>query len=225
METTQQRVKLLPNTGEKNSTVFALGATGSGKTTLIANLLLERERFLVFDTKSDYDVSFFPGGVICNDYSVMVDCFNSGKKRIIMDLSNIRTTDEQEEKLSECLLFAYNFQLANKDNKQLAPLTIALDELNKFITGQNTCEGLELIIQQGRGIKIQKIFGAQWFGDIPTWVRDSFTEIYAFAHFDPAGLNRLETYGFQVEEIAMLEDYHCIHGMKNKFKHVALVAA
>lgn len=224
MESTKQKVRLLPNTGNPNRTIFVLGATGSGKTTLIANLLLEYERFVIFDTKNDYTPEFFPNSVIVDSYRVFIDCLNSGKPRIIYDVSQIQDMEEQEEQLNEICIACYNFQLTNKQNKELPPLCFALDELNQFITGQTTCDGLQLIINKGRGVNIQKIFGAQWFGTIPTWIRNSFTEVYAFAHFDGAGLSRLAEYGFNSEEITSLQDYTCIHNKKNNFRQIILEA-
>lgn len=224
MDEVRQKVRLLPNTGNPNRTIFVLGATGSGKTTLIANLLCEYQRFVIFDTKNDYEAGFFKDAVIVDKMEVFINCLNEGRPRIIFDVSCITDPDEQDEMLSEICIACYNFQLGNKKNENLPPLCFALDELNQFVSGQNTCEGLQLLINKGRGVNIQKIFGAQWFGTIPTWIRNSFTEIYTFAHFDGAGLSRLSEYGFVSEEVTSLQDYTCIHNKKNNFRQVTLEA-
>ncbi len=218
METVTRKVRLLPNTGGSNSTVFVLGATGSGKTTLIANLLTERIRFIIFDTRNEYEPEFFEACVVCHGVAHFCDSVNHGELRIVFKFA---TGDEQEQIINECLLFLHDFQVANS-RKEIPPVTVAIDELNKFVSGQTTCSGLEEIIMRGRGPAIEKVFGAQWFGTIPTWVRDTFSEIYAFRHSDKNGLARLEDYGLESEKVKNLPPFTCLYIGAGEVKTIRL---
>ena len=212
---TDFKVKLLPNRGEVNSTVFVLGATGSGKSTLIANLLLDRSRFVVIDSKRDYDPAFFGNLVkVTGDLNKFVDLLNNGCEQIIFSLHE--HSQDKEETLSVLLQIVFEFQLVN--SKNLEPLTVALDELDSYVTSRGAPVGIKKIIEQGRSVKIQKIFGAQWFGDVPTWARDTFSEIYTFAHYDKNGLLRLEQFGFNAEHVKNLPAYVCAYVGKGESK-------
>lgn len=221
MEVETKSVLLLPDTGEANVTKFILGATGSGKTTLAANLVKDETRFVIFDTRGEFDPTFFNCHIcVCCDSTGFIRALNQGEQKIIFILATY-DDDGQEQELDFALNTLQAFQMANKDTG-LPPVTIVLDELNKFVSGQNTCHGLREVIQRGRGKNIQKIFGAQWFGTIPTWVRDSFSEIYAFRHNDKQGLARLEDYGFDSEQLKNLPQYNCLYCGKNGVKQMRL---
>lgn len=216
------KVELLPNSGEKNSTVFVLGATGSGKTTLIANLARKAERLIVIDSKKDYAPEFF--GNLCKmtpDFSLFVDWLNNGEEKIIFELHK-HSGNTREEVLSVILQTIFEFQLLNY--KSLPPLVIALDELDSYVSSRVAPPGIELVIKQGRSVRIEKIFGGQWFAGIPAWARDTFTEIYAFAHYDKNGLLRLEQFGFDPDQVKNLPQYVCAYVGKGETKTVRLLA-
>lgn len=215
------KVKLLPNSGETNSTVFVLGATGSGKTTLIANLVRSRPRFVVIDSKKDYDPTFF-GNLTKSSGTLneFVEQLNNGADQIVFRLHE---HDDKEEILSVLLeKCIFEFQLANF--KTLPPLTIALDELDSYVTSRGAPAGIKKVIEQGRSVRIQKVFGAQWFGDVPTWARDTFSEIYTFAHYDKNGLQRLEQFGFDADQVKSLPPYVVSYVGKGENKTFRLLA-
>jgi len=188
----------------------------------MANLVLNVPRFVIFDTKNDYDAAFFGNDVkVCADVYNFGQLLNAGVERIIFDLSALG--DECEEILSVSLLTLNQFQLANMQS-DLAPVTVLLDELNRFVTDRHAPEGIKEIVQRGRSVKIEKVFGAQWFGTIPAWVRDSFTEIYTFQHNDPAGLQRLEQAGFDPVEVKNLPRYTVLHNGGDKIERIRLAA-
>lgn len=214
-----RKVRLL-KAGFPNKTIFVLGSTGSGKTTLIANLILQCPRFVLFDTRNEYDPFFFTGNVtLCGSLTEFCAALNEVRERIIYKL-----TDNQEAILEGALNCLYTFQEANAANDDLPPLTVILDELNRFADTNSWPETLQEIVQRGRDFKIEKIFGAQWFGTIPTWVRDSFSEIYVFRHSDPNGLKLLERFGFDADDIKNLPLHVCLHTGKNGIEKIRLIA-
>src|SRR5438876_506242 len=78
-----RKVKLL-KAGPLNSTKFVLGQTGCGKSTLIANMLQEESRFVVFDTRNEYYSDFFaPPASEANNPGQLIDYLNNGIARII----------------------------------------------------------------------------------------------------------------------------------------------
>jgi hypothetical protein len=212
-------VKLLTN-GPSNKTVFVLGATGSGKTTVIANLLLCESRFLIFDVKEEYDCDFFPGAIVIHTCIDLCNALNQGVERIIYKFSR---DGDIEEELDTAIICAMEFQLRNK--AQLGQLCIALDELNRFVTSQAACHGLREVIMRGRSYNITKIFGAQWFGQIPAWARDSFSELYVFRHTDVNGLMRLESFGLSPEEVKGLSEFCALHVTRKGVEHVTFTVA
>jgi hypothetical protein len=218
-ETERVSVELLPNGGMVNKTVFCLGSTGSGKTTLMANLIKNWGcRFVIFDTKWEYDGSFF--GLETKTVKTVSDfaaCLNRGERKIIFKLQGY---DYAEETLSAAMIQLMEFQRANPSH----PIVVALDELNRFAGVNQAPQGIVEIVQRGRGYNIQKLFGAQWFGTIPTWCRDSFSEIYVFRHNDRAGLGLLSNYGFDWEQVSSLEQYTCLRSDSKGITRITLVA-
>jgi hypothetical protein len=213
------KLTLLPNSGEANSTIFILGSTGSGKTTLLANLVKSRERFVVIDSKEDYVPEFFGNLVkVSGDLNEFVTMLNEGDDQIIFQLYKHQNRDQV---LSVLLSIIFDFQLANY--KELASLTVALDEVDSYCTSRGAPYGLEMIVKQGRSVCIQKIFSGLWFADIPAWARDTFTEIYAFTHHDKNGLQRLEQFGFDSEQVKTLPAYVCAYVGKGETKQIRLI--
>lgn len=217
------KVRLLKNNGEANETVFILGATGSGKTTVVANLLLQRERFVIFDVKGEYAPEFFGYQIkAVNDVTNFVEALNDGQSRIVFDLSVY--PNQCDQLLNAALLLLFEFQLANKETK-MPPVTVALDEFDRFVDSHSAPEGVRDVVQRGRALKIRKIFGAHWFGSIPTWVRDTFSEIYVFRHNDPSGLLRLESFGFDREIVKNLPQHSCLRLDSSGMKQLRFVPA
>ncbi len=216
-------VRLLPSAGTVNSTIFVLGATRRGKTQLIANLVAECPRFVVFDMKNEYAPEFFGNNCkVASNTSEFVHFLNENESQIIFNLSGY-PPDDADLVLSNALLTLYQFQLVNIDSG-LPPVTVALDELNRFVETRTAPLGIKELIQRGSGVRIEKIFGAQWFGTVPSWVRDSFTEIYVFKHNDPAGLQRLSQAGFNPDEVKNLPKYHVLHENGGNIEMIALQA-
>lgn len=214
----EMKVKLLKD-GPPNETIFVLGATGSGKTTLIANILADRERFLIFDAKNDYDESAFENTVTVFDERQMAVKFNAGANRVIFKLP--ATESDSDLRLDSALEWICLYQ---KNNLSKQPLCISLDELNRFCESTRSCpEYLSEIIQRGRDYKIVKIFGAQWFNKIPPFMRDSFSEIYTFRHSEKVALCRLEDYGLDSETVKTLPAHTCLHSGKNGVQKIRLI--
>lgn len=207
MKNTAIPVKLFPGEAKPNSTVFVLGATGSGKTVLMANELLRRPRFLVLDTRDEYPQSFFPGSVVVGSLRELVTELNKGSAWIIYRVPLVHD-DEDGQSISQPLLIARDFQLANQHKP---PLTVSLDEFNKYSSPSYMPIGIKEVVERGRGLKIQKIFGAQWFNAIPASVRDTFTEIYVYRHTEKRGLLKLEELGFNIADVANLPPYEVLH--------------
>lgn len=212
------KVKLLKN-GFPNRTTFVLGSTGSGKTVLIATLAAEKPRFILFDTRNEYDPDFFGNFVkVADNVSKLVEFLNAGDEKIIFKLPS--ANEQSDATLEAALAVIYQFQVLNAQN--LPPITIVLDELNRFAETRNYPFHLQEITQRGRDYGIEKLFGAQWFGTIPTWLRDSFSEIYVFRHNDPNGLKLLERFGFDADEIRSLPEHVCAHNGKNGVEKIRL---
>lgn len=209
------KLKLLSGNTPENTTVFVLGATGCGKTTLIANLLRTDERFVVFDIRSEFEAEFFHGCCYVSTIQELADCMNNGIDKIIF------RGDGSEETLDSFLSYILAFQLSNK---HLGSVTIVIDELNKYVERSKCPQSIKEVVQRGRIYGIKKLFGAQWFATIPTWTRDSFSEIYAFRHTDKNGLNLLETYGIDSVEVSQLMPRQCLHLFGGTLERISLVA-
>ena len=210
-------VELFTDNAPVNSTIFVLGATGCGKTILIANLLKDRERFVIVDIKDEYPKDFFDGTIAVNQHQDFVNALNKNVKRIIYRMPPGSDTEHTLNLLTFAL---YDFHRVNKNLQT----TFALDELNRFVSSHSAPRGLMEIIQRGRGVGIQKIFGAQWFNQIPSWARDSFTEFFVFRHSEPRGLLMLEPYGFNAETIRALPNHHACHSLGGVTEIVRIAA-
>lgn len=215
-----QKVKLFENATPPNSTIFVLGSTGSGKSTLMANLLLERDRFIILDVKDEYEIEFFeqPGkkdAVIVGDLASLVGALNDGKKRIIFRVSNDSFTDDLVNNASFILI---DFMKANPGLE----ITFSIDELNRFVSINKVPQGLQEITQRGRAYGIKKIFGAQWFNSIPPSIRDSFSEIYVYRHSDVRGYANLAIFGFDPEEVKRLPDFTVLHSKNGAIERIRL---
>lgn len=202
-----QSVKLLSNTPQPNRTVFVLGSTGCGKTTVAANLLLQESRFVIFDTRGEFSAAGIHNAVVCCTVSTFVQALNDGTERVIFNAA--KYARELSVALNAVLVHLFDFQEANK---HLGSVTFALDELNKFVhVNTRPPEALKDAIERGRGFGVEKLFCAQWFNTIPTWARDSFSELYVFQHTEKQGLAMLESYGFNAEEIRTLPQHVALY--------------
>lgn len=219
MKERELKVELL-KAGKPNDTVFVLGATGCGKTTLIANLARERKRFIIIDTKDDFPPSFFPDAVIVDSLPYLRSVLNSGRDRIIVQLWKFN--QDIDTAFADVCAMQYDFHLRNAHIEGLET-TFLLDETNAFCYVNRCPQSFGDIIQRGRGVGIRKIFGAQWFGTIPIWARETFTEIYTFRHSDEVGLDRLEQYGFDRDEVTSLPDFTCLYAGKGKHEKISLI--
>lgn len=218
MQARELKVRLIKS-GPPNDTIFVLGATGCGKTTLMANLVVERKRFIIFDTKEDFPASFFPHAIFVDSPAELREALNANHPQIIVRLWK---QDVEDFFSSSCEML---FQLHVLNHERKLETTFLLDELNNFVYVNSCPKSFENVILRGRGIGIRKIFGAQWFGTVPTWCRDTFTEIYTFAHTDETGLERLDNFGFDESEVSNLPAYHCLHRCRDgKIEHLSLVA-
>lgn len=225
MQAEIRQVKLLNPDGKANSTKFMLGATGSGKTNLIANELLDSPRWILFDTKNDFATadSFFGGEVTrCGSVAELATAMNDDKRKIIFEL--YKHVAEMDDLFDETIMFIWDFQLANKDSG-LPEVDIAVDELNRFVESKKSiCPGMIEIVQRGRDLGVKKIFGAQWFNTIPPYIRDSFSEMWIFNHTDKNGLATLENFGFASDEVKNLPRYVALHRDANGIKKITLAA-
>jgi hypothetical protein len=195
-----------------------LGQTGCGKTTLIANLAKQRERFIIFDTKEDFPADFFVGAAEVDSVQKFVEQLNRGSVWIIVQLWKVEDPEEFLNRCCACIMRWHTLNLGKVET------TIVLDEANNFVHVNHCDPELRNIIQRGRSIGLRKIFGAQWFGTIPTWMRDSFTEIYTFKHVDEVGVERLESFGFDPEQVKTLPEYNCLYAAKGQVEQLELIA-
>jgi energy-coupling factor transporter ATP-binding protein EcfA2 len=197
-----KRLFLLADT-PPNDTVFILGAKGSGKTTLLANLIAERGRFILVDTKNDFDTKYFPGSVEATSLSQLVSQLNKGEKRIIFKFDgNVVTFN---------WLCRYVVEFQTRNFRALGPVTVGLDELNLFVDVNESPEQFQDLILRGRSIGIKSILASQWFNRVPTWLREQFSEIYVFRHKDPNGLDMLTFFGFDAEHVSNLGKFEALH--------------
>lgn len=217
MKTRELSVELVKQ-GQPNDTVFVLGATGCGKTTLIANLAKERTSFVIVDTKNDFPSSFFPSATIVKSEDEFRSALNSGKHKIIVQLWEQPDMEHFFDKVCASL---YQFHVLNQENK--LSVTFVVDECNNFVYVNHCPKSFQDITQRGRSVGIRKIYGAQWFGTIPTWMRDTFTEIYTFNHTDETGVERLTQFGFDPDEVKDLPQYVCLYRGKNGLERISLV--
>lgn len=222
MESQQQsntvKVKLFDERTPPNDTVFVLGSTGCGKTTLIANLLLQRQTFVIIDVKDEYPANFFHAKT-CYSLRAFAESLNKGEAKIILRTSAAEVDINDFVSLACSQLM--DFQRVNKNRY----CTFAMDEMNQFVTPNSSPQGLQDIIQRGRGLYLSKIFGAQWFNSCPTWARDSFSEMYVFRHNEKRGLEMLEEYGFERDTVRNLPMHTCLHLKGNQIKRESLVPA
>lgn len=212
-------VELFNDRSEPNSTVFVLGATGCGKTTLMANLLKQRQRFVIVDTREEYPPQFFGNHVkVCKTIHEFVDALNAPTERIIVRPPG--TVDD--EWFMDLLCYQLiEFQKLNPN----CITTFSTDEFNRFVTPLKCPNGLRELVQRGRGHHVEKIFGAQWFNTIPTWARDSFSEIYVFRHSEPRGLAMLAAYGFNPDAVNRLPPHTVLHMNAGQVKEYKLTAS
>ena len=204
--------------GPPNSTIFVLGATGSGKTQLIADLVLQCPRFVIFDTRKDFEEKFMRATVVFSPKEMLEKLANKATQRIVFRLSVFDTAG-----FDIAMKAIYQFQELN--HKLLPPIKVVVDELNRFADSGAWGENFATVIQNGRDYKIEKVFGAQWFGSLPTWVRDTITEIYAFKHTDDAGVDRLQKFGFFGDDLRNLPPYHTLYYGKGEVKTVKIVGS
>jgi energy-coupling factor transporter ATP-binding protein EcfA2 len=217
MNTVVRNIKLIKS-GPPNDTVFVLGPTGCGKTTLIANLAMERERFVIVDTKDDFPPEAFSDAVPAKNLGEFTGFLNAGHKRIVYQLWH---DQDPEFALGEVCKKLQQFHTLN--SKRNLDTTFILDETNNFVYVNHCNDSLRDLILRGRSVGIRKILGAQWFSTVPPWMRDSFTEIYTFRHTDENGVERLAGFGFEPEEVQSLPPYVCLYSGKNKLEKISLV--
>lgn len=192
----------LLSTPRENKTTFLIGNTGSGKTTLAYNLLLQCERFVVFDIKGEFQKRW----LTVSNLEDFVTALNDGAFQIVVSPSDHASCDSL---LDIVCLHLLDFQRVN--NETLGPVMFYLDEANRFVCGNKTAPSyLSEIIQRGRYDQIEKMFSCQWFGQIPVWMRDSGSQYYIFAQQERASLQLLTARGISSELLINLPRHHCL---------------
>lgn len=216
------KVKLLTENPLPNKTTFVLGATGSGKSVLTATLLSSFPRYIIFDIKNDYFHVPFVDGVRCNDYFEFTEALNNAEPRIIFDPLQ-KYSSHIETVLEEMVWHLIRFQEQNIGT--IGTVRFVLDELNRFVDSRRIPPaGLKEAVERGRAYGIEKLFCGQWFGTVNTGFRDSFSEMYIFAHYDRAALNLFSEYGLDADEIRNLPEHVCLHYDKKSVSTIRCVA-
>lgn len=195
-----------------NKTTFVVGQTGTGKTTLLANLLQDESRSVVFDTEGNFLES---GGEVARNQNEFAKLLNLGTRRIVY-ASGAESAESDFESMSNIL---FQFQGANP---QLGECALCVDETARIAGANSYPDALAHIVQRGRAFHIVKYFGCQWFTRIPAFMRDSFSDMYVFRQIDKVALKALETFGFDAETIQSLPDLNCVLLSRGEFTRLTL---
>jgi hypothetical protein len=217
VETLNKLISFFGTTSHDNDTIFVCGQTGSGKSTLIANLLNDGNTdFVLVDTKSQHGQ--LPNCEHCYSLAAVVDAFDAYKRRIVLHCPMM--TEDELNSLATVIVLHQERNIAQND--KWPELTVAIDELNYFVSVQRAPQGIVELSQRGRPARINRIYGVQWLNHVPAKIRDGVTELYCFRQYDSAADDVYERWGIDPAAIHALPPLQAIHRANDTLERIVM---
>jgi DNA segregation ATPase FtsK/SpoIIIE-like protein len=170
--------------------VLVTGKTGSGKSTLFREMILSQERFIIFDTLSEYrGLSPSYPALFIADIQSLLDYLNknAGQRnlRIVFDPEDPDRVYTMPN--GETLTL---FDLTCKAIYEgLENITLGIEELANFVQSNYCPEYLRKIVRFGRHSSISLMATTQRPPEMPPMIRAQITKFISFKQHEPRDID------------------------------------
>jgi len=164
-----------------------LGRTGCGKTTLAKKIIDKYRRTIAVDPLGEY------GGNVFTDFELFCDYC---KNNIVNNSGDFHIALRFDEDIS----FQYLFQVL----WYIPDFLFILEEAEMFIDSRNADRNFLRLVRYGRHKDISLLCVARRVPEISIDFRAQCTSIVTYNQTEPSDLEKLEDYGFDMEEVKTL---------------------
>lgn len=188
--------------------VFETGKTGSGKSILLRQMLLDKPRVIIFDTISEYkDLTPSYPALFIHTLEDLIDyLMENGNKpfRIIFDPEDpdylMTLTNEQEITVFD---FTCKFIYESLTN-----VIFAIEEIANYMTLPHRLDYIRKIVRFGRHSAISLYATTQRPADIPPVIRAQITRFISFRQHEPRDIEWIrQLLGEEALTLKNLEKY------------------
>lgn len=205
--------------------ITEIGPTGYGKTTLAEDILTRRQYVLAFGTKKEDDTLdklITERGYKRIESIAEINLLEQKKYVLWPRLDNVKTADEiitiQKERFREALFGGF----------RQGGWTIYLDELRYITARLGLASEYELLLEQGRSIRVSVIAAYQRPRNIPLLAYDQPEHLFFFKETDRENIARMAEVvswldrRLMIETISHLQKYDFLY--LNKSRERALIS-
>ena len=188
-----------------NEIVLVLGRKGSGKSSLVKNVLIkDKKRLIIIDVQSEYD-----DYLIIEDFESLDEYISEHKEFKIA----CRFTNDKDL----YFLFSYVFIEGN--------LTLCCDELSKYVSAYKKGHPFSDLINFGRHKQIDIIGVARRPAELSREFRSQADIIYSFYQYDEKDLQVLNEMGiYEADKLENPFNYNKFKGVPEENRHYKKIA-
>jgi molybdopterin-guanine dinucleotide biosynthesis protein len=177
---------------------IVIGVQGSGKTTLIKELIFDHDRVFVVDQRDEYDI-----GEAWTNFEAMALAAEKRERFVFVWKGERKMADAIAH-----LAFALSPATKEESEHRKGPC-IVLSEAEELLDDENNVHIRKAVLTGRKPARISIIADFQWPTQAEPWYRSQVTGVWAFFNAEKSALEWLKTYFRELtKEISALPPLH-----------------